>query len=301
MQQYDLQTDPRLTRDLGPELTVRRFVDDYLQLGMYLAKTGRFAPTRSMDAAVQPRPPAPAPRYISHRGNTRGPDDPRGDNTRAALEAAVRAGFEWVEIDLQITRDGQVVLAHDAQVVTEDGTAHVIGALDLDALLRVKPLPTLEEVLRDFAPRIGLALELKPQKMVFQGYQLAHQVLRAISRYPQARGFVIDSFNPELIATIAKHSELEVGYDLPIKPVREAWLDYAQRAGFDWVYVDRQHATTEAIEAAHRHGLRICVYGINDADALAPLRGAGPDAIITDVAGWWRTPPATGDPRNKPN
>ncbi len=95
------------------------------------------------------------------------------ENTIRALEAALAAGADVAEVDLRMTRDGQLVLMHDRSVDrTTDGRGRVSElSLDeirgLDAGAWFKPefagarVPTLEEALRWSAGRLGFLLELK--------------------------------------------------------------------------------------------------------------------------------------------
>ena len=98
---------------------------------------------------------------------------------------------------------------------------------------------------------------------------------------------MIDSFDPNLISTVAEHGSTEVGYDLPLKPVKEPWLRYAAQRDFEWVYLEQRYASPTVVKLAHGFGLKVCLYGIDDPAALERFRPSWPDAVITDTAGWW--------------
>ncbi len=109
------------------------------------------------------------PLISAHRGfSTAAPE-----NTLAALEAAWRAGADVAEIDVQLTRDGHVVLMHNRSVerttsgtgLVKDLTLAEIKTLDagswFDPRFRGERVPTLAEVLEWSGGRFGLLIELK--------------------------------------------------------------------------------------------------------------------------------------------
>ena len=83
---------------------------------------------------------------IGHRGCSRYPE-----NTLKALDFALRAGADGVEIDVQSTTDGRLVLSHDENLKRVASLDVNLRALDFRAVqaLKVKgePIPTLEEAL----------------------------------------------------------------------------------------------------------------------------------------------------------
>src|SRR5690242_1008626 len=67
------------------------------------------------------QPPRPI-QVMAHRGAS----GQAPENTRPALQRAIEDGFEWAEIDLQLTRDGKHVLYHDGQLDSKtNGTGRV--------------------------------------------------------------------------------------------------------------------------------------------------------------------------------
>src|SRR5687767_13229007 len=106
---------------------------------------------------------------IAHRGfSSQAPE-----NTLAAFDLALRNGFANIELDVQLTRDKVPVVLHDAKVErTTNGTGEVsnfnladLRRLDAGSWFSPKykgeRIPTLEEVLKRYAGKIHLHLELK--------------------------------------------------------------------------------------------------------------------------------------------
>lgn len=284
LRRFNWRDDPQFERALpiaaksGRVSAVRGFAQAYLQLGGYLNGLDRYV-TPSAVVAVKPPQrkavrPSASPILVSHRGNTQGPEHPDAprENTQAAIQAAIDAGMEWVEIDMQVTREGIVVLAHDPVV---EGAP--IASMSLAELRSRDPsASTLEEVLRRFGSQVGFCLEIKPQQFL-EKLSIVQGVIKLL---PLAkRGAIVDSFSRAAVEAMQRHSDVETGFDLPQRTPRDEWLVYASERGFDWVYVRHDFITPAFIDRAHELGLRVMAYTINDG-----AKPANVDGIITDVA-----------------
>src|SRR3981081_569227 len=90
------------------------------------------------------------------------------ENTLASFELCLQHGCDGFEFDVRRSADGQAVICHDATVCGME-----IANTDFEPL----PLPTLEDVLRQFADRAFLDIELKVAG-------LAAQTLAEVRRHP---------------------------------------------------------------------------------------------------------------------
>lgn len=104
------------------------------------------------------------PVFVAHRG---GIGDGYPENTLAAFSQAIAAGADGIELDLRATRDGAIIVLHDAKVDrTTDGRGRV-ASMSLAELRRLdagdgERIPTLEEVLRLVAGTgVWLVLDVK--------------------------------------------------------------------------------------------------------------------------------------------
>jgi glycerophosphoryl diester phosphodiesterase len=121
------------------------------------------------------------PLWISHRGLT----EAAPENTLAAFDAAVVAGFTAVETDLRLTRDGRIVLAHDPDLSRLCGDPRRLRELDAAEVagLRVHghPLVFFEDFARRYAD-LRWTLDLKPPEAI--------ETVAALSRLPGAAELV---------------------------------------------------------------------------------------------------------------
>ncbi len=138
-------------------------------------------------------------RPIAHRG-LHGPGDLPVENTLAAAEAAMASGFA-IECDVRLSRDGTVIVFHDADTARMTGVPGTIGrmavheatALHLDG--GPERVPSLAQFLARIAGRVPLLIEIKTDTRT-ETAPLCLAVRRALEGY---RGPVaVMSFNPEV-------------------------------------------------------------------------------------------------------
>ena len=137
------------------------------------------------------------------------------ENTMAAFRAALEIGVDQIETDVRITRDGELVLIHDAMVDrTTNGTGKVADKLlaelrTLDAgsykgeMFRDERIPLLTELMdlvKDH-PTITLDLELKEYPTPgneITAYEVCDRVLRIVDEYNFTDRVVINTFSGKL-------------------------------------------------------------------------------------------------------
>jgi glycerophosphoryl diester phosphodiesterase len=148
------------------------------------------------------------PLISAHRGfSTAAPE-----NTIAALDAAWRSGADVAEIDVQLTRDGYVVLMHNRSVerttsgagLVKDLTLAELKTLDaggwFDRRFRGERVPTLAEALEWSGGRLGLLIELK--NYPFREMPLVEKTIEVIERH-HAEEFVVPAgFDHVMLAEI---------------------------------------------------------------------------------------------------
>lgn len=133
----------------------------------------------------------------------------RPENSRAAVRAAVAAGY-GIEIDLQLSRDGQAMVFHDEdldRLTGETGPLNARSAAELGAI-RLRDaedgIPTLAEVLAIVAGRVPLLIEIKDQDGLMgpKVGPLERAAAAALAGY--AGPVAVMSFNPHSMAEMAR-------------------------------------------------------------------------------------------------
>jgi glycerophosphoryl diester phosphodiesterase len=199
------------------------------------------------------------------------------ENTLRSFVAAERAGLDLIELDLHLSKDGALVVMHDAEVDrTTDGAGPIaektlaeLRALDAG---RGERVPTFEEVLD--AVRSPLQAEIKD---VAAARALADVMRR---RDLVARVEVI-SFHDEALAEIAR---LVPGVRTALVASRYG-LDVVERAtavGATTLVLNIRRLTLEVVEHARKADLRIIGWVVNTQDHLRLVRALELDGATTD-------------------
>ncbi len=132
------------------------------------------------------------------------------ENSLAAFEAAAARGFA-IELDVQLSKDGKVMVFHDytltrmcqKEAFLSDLTAEELGAMTLGGTK--EKIPTLEEVLSLVDGRVPLLIELKGEN---GNTALCPVVAEMLDGYGGA--YCVESFNPLLLHWFKKHRPLVV-------------------------------------------------------------------------------------------
>lgn len=141
--------------------------------------------------------------YYAHRGLHRN-SSPAPENTLPAFEMAARAGY-GIELDTQLTRDGQVVVFHDETLARACGTDRKIGELTYAELSQFhlfgsyEHVPLFSEVLSVVAGRVPLIVELKSHNRL---KETTDKTLDLLEKYSGV--YCIESFHPLMLLRVRR-------------------------------------------------------------------------------------------------
>jgi glycerophosphoryl diester phosphodiesterase len=235
--------------------------------------------------------PRDRPLNIGHRGASAAAPQ----NTLAAFRKAVELGADGVELDVQLSADGAVVVIHDFTVdKTTNGTGRVADKTlaelkALDAGSRFSPhfagerIPTLAEVFEAIDGRLLVNIELKaPDKN--WNTALVGPVLEIVRSHGMQAQVLFSSFNPHVL-----YAMKQLAPDIPagalyssdsLAYVRRAWLE-------PFIPHEARHphysmVTGPIVEWCHAHSLRVNTWTVDDPAEMRRLVAAGVNSIITN-------------------
>lgn len=208
------------------------------------------------------------------------------ENTLAAIRQAIEDGTDWIEIDVQETKDGVVVVAHDSDLAKVagnpvkiwDATAVELRSIDIGSYFgpqfNGERVPTLEEVLQICKGKVGVNIELK-----YYGHaqDLENRVIELVERFEMESEIVVMSLESK-------------GID-KLKSLRPEWTvglltavvaGDLTRARADFLAVKSSIATPAFIQAAHDRGKTVSAWTVNDGYAMSAMISRGVDNLITD-------------------
>ncbi len=228
-------------------------------------------------------------KVIAHRGYSgRYPE-----NTMLAYKKAAKAGCDEIEIDVQMTKDGVLVILHDENVEGITDGKGFIKDLTYEELRRFNvnvkygdkfgfnPIPSLEEYL-DWVrgQEVSTNVELKNRKYYYEG--LEEKTLDMIRSYGLADKVMFSSFNH---VSMLKCKQLASKIDCGILVGRpEIWNAgyFAGAFGFDCYHPDITHLTKATVDNCKAYGTRINVWTVNKMDELQTVYDWGCDGVITN-------------------
>ena len=257
-------------------------------------------PTSPLIVPPRPRPGSHRVLNVAHRGASASAPE----NTLAAVRKAIGRGSDLVELDVQRTRDGALVLMHDTTLArttdvrrlfprrapwrVRDFTYSEIRRLDAGSWWSPEyageKVPTLEEAIELVQPtRAGLLLELKAPEL-YPGITAEVAVaLRAVPGYlstaTATRRLVVESFD---VAAMHEHKVLEPSVPVGVlgTPSRRRLPELAKWA--DQVNPRYTFADASYVATVHRHGMGCLVWTVNRASSMRMALGLGVDGVITD-------------------
>src|SRR5512146_139161 len=223
---------------------------------------------------------------IAHRGASA----LHPENTLHAFIAAAGLGVDMCEFDVRMTRDGEVVVIHDATVNrTTDGRGRV-AAMSLAAIKRLdagirfgaefrgERIPTLAEVAGALARagggKCGMDVELKARGLESR----VCGILRGCGAIESA---IVSSFDRDQLKTVAAQ---EPGLRLALlgEKAPAALLEAAAAMHAFAIAPRFDIADVDLCAEAHRRGLAVYVWTVDDAAAMRRLAAAGVDGIMTN-------------------
>ncbi len=209
-------------------------------------------------------------------------------NTEAAFQHAVSLGYRFLETDVQVTVDGELVIFHDDTVTEQTGAAGTIGERTWRQVTELRvggehPIPRFVDIVERF-PDVAFNVEPKDDASVqpLVEFVRTHGLIERIcigsfndDRIAQVRAGLGDeactSPGPKGAATIllrallglrtpSVHTALQIPSSYGGVPITNGWL----------------------IERYHRQDLQVHVWTVNEEAAMRRLLDSGVDAIMTD-------------------
>ncbi|KPI02286.1 glycerophosphoryl diester phosphodiesterase [Actinobacteria bacterium OV450] len=202
------------------------------------------------------------------------------ENTLRSFVRAERSGMDVIALDLQLSKDGVLVVLHDAEV---DRTTDGSGAV---ADLTVAELRELDAGQGEHVPVFEEVLEAvrTPFQVSVQSGAVAEALAELVRRQDLSTRVEVASFDDEVLAETARlvpgvRSCLYVDERVPH---RRPPVDRALAAGAQTVALDIRRLTLDTVESVHAAGLRVTGWTVNTLQQLRLARAFELDGATTD-------------------
>ncbi|MBO8171334.1 MAG: glycerophosphodiester phosphodiesterase [Bacillaceae bacterium] len=227
-------------------------------------------------------------KIFAHRGLAR----KYPENTILAFKKALAAGANGLELDVQLSRDGQAVVIHDLTLDRTTSGSGAVRHLTLRQLKRFSAgswfhprfrhcrIPSLEDVLQQLAPHpVYFNIELK--NLIVPMHGIEKEVIRLLRQYQVKNRAILSSYNLDSLEKIKI-----------IDPTIQTALLYFGKLETPWKTAADLHASYvhppanvvnhHFVTTCHRYGLRVHPYPVNDTRTFATLYKNGIDGVITE-------------------
>lgn len=212
---------------------------------------------------------------IAHRGASA--YEP--ENTLRSIKRALNLGADMVEIDVRTTKDGHIVVIHDATVDRTTNGRGYVKDMTLEELKKLdaglgERIPTLQEVISLVKGRVGLVIEIKVPG-------IEEKVLKIVNENKLHDDVLITSFyHPILLRVKSLNAKVRTGIIIASRPVRPAQLALDARSNA--IFPKYTYLDLEMVEEAHKHSLTVYPWTVDDPGEARLLIEMGIDGIVTN-------------------
>lgn len=228
-------------------------------------------------------------KVIAHRGYS----GKYPENTMLAFRKAEEAGADEIELDVQLTKDGTVVVIHDEKIDrTTDGTGLVKdhtyeelkafnAAVLFPTVTDFQHIPTFEEYCAWVATtKLTTNIEIKTGRFYYE--DIEKKTVEIIRRYGLEKRVMFSSFNHlSLLKAKEQLPEAECGALLSDAGMGNAGY-YCHSCGFECYHPGFAGLTPEIVDSCKKYGIKMNVWTVNSMDQLEKLEEWGCDGVITN-------------------
>lgn len=226
-------------------------------------------------------------KIIAHRGfSAIAPE-----NTLIAFQKAIEIGADYFELDVRMTKDDSLVVIHDETVdrTSSNQMSGEISEMKYMEIAKVKAgyserfgneyanekVPTLREALKTAKGKIKVAIELKV-------YGAENEVIKLVNDLGVKDEVIIFSFYYPVLAKIRKLDK-DISTLYLLSSVDSSTIDYANVIEANAIGLHSGAGIDAALlEEAHKSGMEVWVWTVNDEGEMKKFINLGVDGLITD-------------------
>ncbi|MNJ26692.1 Glycerophosphoryl diester phosphodiesterase [compost metagenome] len=223
---------------------------------------------------------------VAHRGfSGKAPE-----NTMASVRMAMQIPYvQWVEVDVQLSKDGVPILIHDFTLNrTTDGrgpvkekTLEELKRLDAGSwkskVFKGERLITLDEFLKGVCGRLRANIEIKTRGNLYPGIE--EKVVAAIKRHRMEHDVVLTSFEPRILAKIKEIARgIHTGLIIEGKP--KDLLLRLELLGCSFLSISHRYLSADLASRAAKLGMNVMAWTIDDARTMRRVAALHEDILI---------------------
>lgn len=216
------------------------------------------------------------------------------ENTFAAFDKAIELGVDYIELDIQMSKDNKIIVMHDLTVDrTTNGNGYVrdLTLLQLRKLdagswfgneFKNNKIPTLEEVLLKYNDQVLFIIDIKyPEK--YPGIE--NQLIKILKKYNDdqdlSNRIMIQSLSIPMIKEL--HSSLpNLSTGIIFNKFPSIYQLYSLKDTVNFINVQRNYLTHSIIKISHHFDLKVFAWTVNNQNMANELMLLGIDGLVSD-------------------
>ena len=214
------------------------------------------------------------------------------ENTMEAFELAIEQKADGIELDVQLSRDGEIMVLHDESVDRVTNSSGLLKDFTFSQLkeMRINPgkgpdkiyrIPTLAEVL-DLMRHTDMKVNIELKNSIFLYEGMEEKVITLVKNLGMEEQVIYSSFNHYSLRKIHEmEPEAETGLLMC-----DGWIDvasYAKKIGVNALHPAVYHLQyPDFVQNCREQGLKLHVWTANQPEHFAMVKSAGADAVITN-------------------
>ncbi|MCY8173939.1 glycerophosphodiester phosphodiesterase [Bacillus inaquosorum] len=216
------------------------------------------------------------------------------ENTMLAFEKGIEAGADGIELDVQLTKDGRIVVIHDERL---DRTTSLKGFVKDTAYDVIKTanaaanhnqmdndikVPLLEDVL-SWAEKKNFLINIELKNSVIRYEGMEEKVLKAVKRFNIEERIILSTFNHEslaLCARLASHIE-RAALTSDVLYQADRYITSIPASGYH-PKLNSPATADKVLKKMRNSSIKVRPYTVNRPEDMKRLFEAGADGIFTD-------------------
>ena len=202
------------------------------------------------------------------------------ENTISSIKKAIELKVDYFEVDVQETKDGEIIVFHDFELDRLTNSKGKISELNYSDIKKVvvkneEHIPTLKEVLKLIKnENVNIFIEIKTQN-------IEKKVIEIALKYLTKNRFILGSFYHKVVKNIKKiDNEIETlslleGYPVDISSIiKDSKCDYL---GLGYGFIDK-----EFVSEIHKNSCKVFVWTVNRIEDIKNMYNCNVDGIISN-------------------
>jgi len=206
------------------------------------------------------------------------------ENTLLSFKKALELNVDMIELDVYLCKTGELVVIHDDKVDRTTNGSGYVKEKSFEELRQLdagkgEKIPTLQEVLDLTNKKARVNIELK-------GEGTAKPVSKVIEKYVKEKGwsyddFLVSSFNHyELLKFSKLNPKVKIGVLIKGTPI--GFAEFAEKVNAYSVHLSLEFINKEFVEDAHKRGMKVFVWTVNDTDEMQRMKELGIDGVFSN-------------------